>query len=843
MKKRITFCLLILLSASFVAIGQINLGPDVSMCAGDSVTLTATGPYTSYSWNTGSTASSIKVKTSGTYIVTSYSTGTSGNLVVNGDFQAGNTGFTSSYVYNPIEGGAIGEGTYGINKISKDAHWDFGACTDHTTGAGKMLVANGTKTLNQKLWCQTVAVTPNTNYDFSTSVGSATGTFPAIMQFSINNIAIGSSFKASTTTCAWGTFNQPWNSGVNTTAQICIINKNTSSTGNDFMLDDIIFTKTDTVKVSDTVVVTVNQKPTINLGADKTGCSGSPLTLAAGNGFTSYTWSDGSTAVPSISVSTPGNYSVEVIDGKGCKNKDDINVAFSTNLKFSIGNDTTLCAGATITLDAGAGFSTYAWNGGGSGQTKAVTSSGQYIVNVTNTNGCSGADTINVTINPIINVSVPNSSVNICGGNTALLNPTVNGGSEGFSYLWTGSGSGTNPTFTASTPGIYTLTATDSKGCKNKVDVSVSVSANSKVSLGKDTVVCSAAGLTLDAGAGFSTYTWNGGGSGQTKAVTSSGQYIVNVTNNKGCSSADTINVTINPIINVSVPNNTVNICGGNSTLLNPTVNGGSGGFTYLWSGSGSGTNPSFTASVPGLYTLNATDSKGCKNKIDITVTVSANTNVSLGKDTIVCSSSAGLTLDAGAGFSSYSWSNGGSSQTKLINASGQYIVNVSNNGCADADTINILLNPAITVTFNGNINSICNGNSAILNPLVSGGTGSFTYLWTGSGAGTSPTYTATSAGSYTLTATDGAGCKASSTKTLSLQILNVNLLGGKDTTTLCTGESLALDAGKTTGFSYLWSTNAKTQSIKVTKGGKYKVTVSSGNCSGSDSITVQEIT
>ncbi|MFM7023612.1 MAG: gliding motility-associated C-terminal domain-containing protein [Flavobacteriales bacterium] len=694
MKRLFYIGVLLVLSISSRA--QLGLGPDISFCAGDSATLTANGTYSKYTWSNGATGASIKVKNSGTYIVTAYSTGTSSNLVVNGDFEAGNTGFTSAYTYDPVTGQQIGEGKYSIDNNPKDANWDFQECTDHTSGSGNMLVANGTKTLNQKLWCQTVAVDPNTNYDFSTSVGSATKDFPAIMQFSINNIAIGSTFNASATPCTWNTFNQAWNSGVNTSAQICIINKNVSSKGNDFILDDIVFTKTDTVKVYDTIIVTVNPKPVVDLGTDKSICAGASTTLDAGTGYSVYNWSNGDNN-SSISVSAAGTYSVDVTDNKGCKASDAISVTSSSQLSFSVGKDTTVCGGtASLTLNAGAGYSTYSWSGGGNSATKTVSSSGQYIVNATSSGGCSGADTINVTFNPAINLSFPNDSESIC----------------------------------------------------------------------------------------------NGG-----------------------------------------------------STVLNPAVSGGAGGFTYAWSGAGSGNGTSYTAASVGNYILTVTDSKGCIANGNVNVTSAGSISLSLGNDTTLCGGAAGLTLDAGSGFTTYAWSGGGNSQTKIVSTSGQYIVTVSSSSCSKADTINVNFNPAITVTFPAGANSVCNGNSVVLTPTVSGGSGGFTYAWSGAASGSNASFTAMQAGTYSLTATDRKGCKASATKTLSQQSLSVSLLGGKDSASFCSGSSITLDPGTHSGYTYLWSNKATTQSIKVNKGGTYYLIASSGNCNGTDTVTIEEIT
>lgn len=87
------------------------------------------------------------------------------NLITNGDFSAGNTGFTSDYVYQANNTNTTA--AYGINTNAQT--WNPGAspCTDHTTGSGNMFLANGAITPGSKAWKTTIPVTPNTNYQLS----------------------------------------------------------------------------------------------------------------------------------------------------------------------------------------------------------------------------------------------------------------------------------------------------------------------------------------------------------------------------------------------------------------------------------------------------------------------------------------------------------------------------------------------------------------------------------------------------------------------------------------------------------------------------------------------------
>ncbi len=165
----------------------------------------------------------------------------SSNLVSNGDFESGNTGFTSDYSNSP--GDLWSEGTYDAVSNPIFSHNNFSPCSDAGVGSGVMLAVNGSPTEDAKVWCQTVSVEANVDYSFSTEITSVHSSNVAILQFSINGFDLGTSFIAPTSTCTWNQFCETWNSGVNTSADICIVNKNTASSGNDFALDNIAMGK------------------------------------------------------------------------------------------------------------------------------------------------------------------------------------------------------------------------------------------------------------------------------------------------------------------------------------------------------------------------------------------------------------------------------------------------------------------------------------------------------------------------------------------------------------------------------------------------------------------------
>ena len=177
------------------------------------------------------------------------------NFIINGDFESGSTGFSSQYTAictslatwfpdNPV----INEKNYCVcdstGNFTGFAGWQN--CKDHTPGSGKkMMVINGSTDANVSIWCEHISgIKPGTNYKFSTYITSIITNNPAKLQFSINGNLLGSAFNATSNTCDWNQFYEIWNSGTATSADICIVNQNTISNGNDFALDDISFIET-----------------------------------------------------------------------------------------------------------------------------------------------------------------------------------------------------------------------------------------------------------------------------------------------------------------------------------------------------------------------------------------------------------------------------------------------------------------------------------------------------------------------------------------------------------------------------------------------------------------------
>ncbi|MFT3946312.1 MAG: gliding motility-associated C-terminal domain-containing protein [Agriterribacter sp.] len=360
------------------------------------------------------------------------------NIIVNGDFSAGNTGFTSEYNYvtnNTTEG----EYFVGNSSLAWNPHLIYN-CSDHS-GTGNMLLVNGSPDDNKVVWTQTISVAANTNYAFSTWIESHFQDNPAQLEFFINGIGIGNPITASLPICNWTQFYTTWNSGNNTSAIISIVNKNTVSWGNDFALDDIsfapVYIKRDSISIN-------IEEPHVKTSEDTTLCEGAIVRFNTQGNFAKYTWAPASGLSninipdPVASPSANTTYIVNAVSQYGCNASDTVNVNVIPKPIISVSDDTTICLNNAVQLNAiGAGIS-YAWTPSAGLNNTAIANPvasplipTTYVVEVADVvSGCKNTDSIFVGVrqNPVFALSGDNE---ICFGENTRLEA-----SGGNAYKW-----------------------------------------------------------------------------------------------------------------------------------------------------------------------------------------------------------------------------------------------------------------------------------------------------------------------------------------------------------------------------------------------------------------------
>jgi hypothetical protein len=258
-------------------------------------------------------------------------------------------------------------------------------------------------------------------------------------------------------------------------------------------------------------------------------------------------------------------------------------------------------------------------------------------------------------------------AVIIKGGGTYCLNTpvTLDAGAGFATYKWnTGETTETitAPSGTAGTKS-YSVTVSNSNGCKNTATATVTINALPVVSVTGGGTYCQNTPVTLNATAGFTSYTWS---TGQTSASISaptgtpgSTTYTVSVTDANGCTNTAGTDVTVRPLPSP-------HITGGGTYCENTavTLDAGTGFAQYVWS-TGQTTEtiqPDNTTAGTRNYSVTVTDGNGCKNSADTTVTINALPAPTITGAGSYCQNSP-VTLDAGAGFATYLWSTGATTQ------------------------------------------------------------------------------------------------------------------------------------------------------------------------------------
>lgn len=141
-------------------------------------------------------------------------------------------------------------------------------------------------------------------------------------------------------------------------------------------------------KNSDTILITPGITPVNNLQPVTDLCEGSTADLNAGNTGSTFIWSPGGETTQIKSTTTPGNQSVTIRSIHGCKITSSTNIILRPLPIPNLGNDTSICNGATITLDAGNSGYSHSWSNGATSQTIPASDSGMYVVTTTSPYNC-----------------------------------------------------------------------------------------------------------------------------------------------------------------------------------------------------------------------------------------------------------------------------------------------------------------------------------------------------------------------------------------------------------------------------------------------------------------------
>ncbi|MGP8217764.1 MAG: T9SS type A sorting domain-containing protein [Bacteroidia bacterium] len=591
---------------------------------------------------------------------------------------------------------------------------------------------------------------------------------------------------------------------------------------------------------SDSVTVTVNPTPAMVVTGSTKICKGNSTTLTA-SGATSYSWNTGlTTSSLTVSPASDTNYSVNGTNAFGCANTQTVEVIVNTPSPISanVFPSASVCAGGEIVL-YGNGGSAYSWSGGvNDGQGFRPLTSATYTV-TSISNSCPISDSIHITVNALPDITITsNPGDTVCAGGSVTL--TASGAST---FVWN-NGISNGVAFTPASSDVYGVTGTDSNGCNNSAQVTITVN-NLPVITGavSPQTVCQGNPVTLNGNGGVS-YNWSGGVTNSvpfTPAI--SGSYTVTGTDAAGCTNTDVVEVTVNaqPVIGDSaVPS--ANVCEGTSVALM-----GTGGSSYSWSG-GVINGISFIPTVSGTYYVTGYGANGCTGKDSITINVNSkiiNTPVAANTTCGLNNGSVKILSSGGTPPYTYTWSTTPVQTTDSIGglSPGTYIVTVSDTfKCATYSTIDIASSTAPILSVS-TTSSSCGNATGSASVGVVGGTPPYMYSW--SNGNTTNSDNALTLGTYIITVTDANKCSSYTSADIS------NLNGPSITSSgivnvRCNGQangSININvSGGAPPYNFLWSNGATSQNIGSLAAGPYQVTVTDADsCSALGNFTITQ--
>ena len=449
---------------------------------------------------------------------------------------------------------------------------------------------------------------------------------------------------------------------------------------------------------ADSIVVLVHENPNVQLMEDTTICNGDKITLTA-NASGKYTWSSNESSIE-IEINQAGVYWLEIENAYGCSGNDSMELFIQDLPVVNLGNDTTICSGENIILDAENNELNPKWSTGDSTSQITVNYEGIFHVNVIDNIGCSDVDSIELFINELPVVKLGNDT-SICRGQSFKLTTDY----PNLKHSW--NNEDTANSISVFTSGKYSVTVMDNTGCRSSDSIDVKINELPILNLGNDTFICSGESIELNAENINFNLIWNTGETNSKIAVSKEDTYHVQVTDTNGCSNFDTLKLLVHNVPAVNVGEDT-SVCKGNSIELIAETSAQE----YYWN-TGDLTKK-ITVDTDGYYTIEVTDSMGCKGTDSIKLSFIELPSVNLGNDTLICEGK-NITLNAFNPGATYIWNTRDRSHLITVFDAGTYSVTVSNEiGCTQNDSINIEIRDLPDV-FLGNDTLICKNESLTL--------------------------------------------------------------------------------------------------------------------------------
>lgn len=694
---------------------------DTTICEGAMIMLEAQDGGGNYNWTSDPNDNSINLINDSTALVAPTETTTytldggnpDGNLIYNGSFQFGNSGFFTQYnlvAASPAPAGA--QGIAGVVAMANQFFAPFAACADQD-GNNAMLVVDAATT-NAILWQQAVPVEANTDYTFSFGTTAVVTENPAQLRTRINNVILNTT-TLNPNVCAWQEISFTWNSGASTIALIDITDLNLLANGNDFAIDNISF-QSASPPCGSSITVSVTNNVPISIPANYNICQGESvqLTPSGGSNF-QWTLPDGSIEnsvnlnVINATSNSSGIYSVSSTDANTCFTPAQTTLTVNANPTINTTIQNVLCNGqnngsAEVIATGNAPFS-FNWSNGQTGSNIIDLEPGMYEIVVQDANNCVAQSSFDVIEPEVLNLNVQTSSTE-CNLSEGLATALVSGGTPNYNIAWSNGQSGTFASNLAA--GNYNVQITDQNNCQVNQNFIINT-ISGPIVLIDQTAELDCFGdndgfISLDVSGGTPNYTfiWQPDVSSNNSANNlSAGIYNITITDGDNC--IQTFNLSINQPASISATISANNpTCGLQNGTIDILSTGSNMPINYSWSPAVASGN-SATNLLAGNYTITLSDANGCTSSFNQNLITSGFIPLTL-TPTQITEPNTNVDLNAtiGGGISEFeiSWSpdttlscNNCTNPTASPSGSTTYIVTViTSDGCVATDSIQIFV-------------------------------------------------------------------------------------------------------------------------------------------------------
>ena len=493
------------LTVAYVPTPPVNLGADLRLCPGQTARLDATLPAaTAYRWQDGTTRPTLDVRTAGVYIATVFNGRCAGRDTV-------------AVVYEAPLALGLGRDTLiceGSNLTLMPATSGGGNVSYrwHNGSAANNFVAN----MAGIFW---VEATRN-GCSERDSIQVSLKPLPRFDLGPDTSLCEGQELLISGKSLAGSTY--LWSTGAQSDA---ITVRTTGVYRLSALLNGCRFERERNV--------TFKPLPQLELGPTIEKCQGEKAILDASFPGAVYRWQDGSNA-GKIETGVPGTFKV-VSTLNGCSRSDSVEVRFKPLPVFSLGKDTTLCEGETLSLQANVPGATYRWNTGASSNILPVNAPGLFWMEAS-LNGCTFRDSLQASY-----IFLPAGRLGadrtICQGQTT----TLDAGVSGATYLW--QDGSVLPQLNTGSSGTYRVRISVGR-CSVADTAVVTVNPLPVFDLGRDTQLCAPAALVLRVNAVADSYRWQDGSAQAAFTARQTGLYRATALR-AGCSWTDSVRVDI----------------------------------------------------------------------------------------------------------------------------------------------------------------------------------------------------------------------------------------------------------------------------------------------------------